>query len=98
MAALKGAGWNSGKGKGRKGKGKKAKGKGWWNNGKPAGKSTAKSLNYWGSEDYYDAWGWDHYQDNNYPGYEDYDNYMGNLTMMLEEGGMEETDTDVDMI
>lgn len=49
VAALKGAGWYNGKGKGKKGKGKKdTKGKGWNNYGKSVGKSAGKSLNYWG--------------------------------------------------
>ena len=44
VAALKGFGWNTGKGKGRKGKGKKGgKGKGWSGYGKSAGKSIGKS-------------------------------------------------------
>ena len=66
VAALRGADWNNYKGKGKKGKGKKGQGKGkcWGKYGKSSGKATGKSLNYWGTEDYHDAWGWDDYSDN----------------------------------
>ena len=49
VAALKGAGWFGGKGKGKKGKGKKGTtSKGWNNYGKSVGKSAGKSVYAWG--------------------------------------------------
>ena len=51
------------------------------------GKSAGKSLNCWGSDDYYNAWGWEEYPEPyaNYNGY-DANNYIGNVTVMLEVG------------
>lgn len=97
MAALKGAGWSEGKGKGKSGKGKKGgKGMGWSNYGKFAGKSAGKSLNYWRGDDYYDAWGSEEYQYVSY--YECYNDggYVGNVIMMLEVGEEEQTDDSQD--
>lgn len=66
-----------------------------WNNGKSAGKSAGKSLNYWGSDDYYAAWGWED-NENNYSGYGDYGagNYIGNVAMMPKKGKGEKTSGD----
>lgn len=86
MAALEGADWNSGKGKGKTGKGKKGgKAKEWSNYGRASGKSIGKSFDYWGNDDYYDAGGWEEPQEHNH--YDYYGNYIGNVTMMLERGG-----------
>ena len=81
---------------GAKGKGKKGgKGKGWNNYGKSPGKSAGKSLNYWRGDDYYDAWGYEDYQDNYY-NYPNDSGYVGNVTMMLEAGKTEQDDGEDD--
>ena len=90
VAALKGAGWQQPKGKGKNGKGEKGgQGKGWIGGGKPAGKLFGISFKYCGNDDDYEALGWDDNYDtgDNCEGYYDASNSIGNMAMMLETGG-----------
>lgn len=58
-AALKEGEWQSNRANGKTGKRKNGvKGNGWMNNWRSPGKAVGNSLNYWGSDDFCNAWGW----------------------------------------
>ena len=97
LSKVTGNGYKGYKGKGKKGKGKggfNGKGKGNYKynyNYKYPGKGVGKGLNYYGDEDYLEAWGngeWD--SESNWNDYGYGDGYLGNVTMMMEHGGFGE--------
>ena len=85
------AGQQGYKGNGKYGQGYKGGGTGKDKGGgyRSFGKAVGKGLNYYGQEDYWDVWGDGYYHDYDEWTEEvnDY-NYIGNVAMMLEQGGM----------